>query len=148
MAATRALGGVRPVNRALLEKLVVAAGDKSANVREVAIASLVSAGADADFAKDTILKATEDADPKVRVAATKSLATFKFNEDQMQAGLERGLRDESAEVRARHIENAERFAKVAQVTLAAASCSGRRCGCKRSNYGYSNTREARQKTIR
>ena len=100
MAATRAIGGVRPMNKALLEKLVVATADKSAQVREIAVGSLVDAGTEADFAKETILKATEDAEPKVRAAAIKSLATFKFNEDQMQAGLERGLRDESSEVRA------------------------------------------------
>jgi HEAT repeat protein len=100
LAAARALGGVRPMNKALLERLVVAAADKSASVREIAIASLVTAGTDADFAKETILKATEDVDPKVRAAATKSLATFKFNEDQMQVGLERGLGDVSSDVRA------------------------------------------------
>jgi HEAT repeat protein len=45
------------------------------------------------------LKATEDAEPKVRAAAIKSLATFKYNEKQIQAGLERGLQDESSKVR-------------------------------------------------
>ncbi len=100
MAAARAIGGVRPLNKALLQNLVSAASDKSAQVRAIAIESLVAAENEADFAKETILKATEDAEPKVRAAAIKSLATFKFNEDQMQAGLERGLRDEASEVRA------------------------------------------------
>ncbi len=100
IAATRAIGGIRPMNRALLEQLVRAVADDSAEVREIAVLSLVSAENEADFAKETLLKATEDAESKVRAAAIASLATFKYNEDQMQAALERGLSDQVADVRA------------------------------------------------
>ena len=99
VAATRAIGGVRPINRSLLEHLVRAVSDESAEMREIAVVSLVAAENEADFAKETLLKATEDAEAKVRAAALASLATLKYNEDQMQAALERGLNDKVADVR-------------------------------------------------
>ena len=99
MAATRALGGVRPLNRSILEQLVSALSDKSAAVREIAVTALVVAGNEAAFATDNLLNATEDESPKVRAAAYAALATFKFNEDQMQAALKSGLSDSAAEVR-------------------------------------------------
>ncbi len=99
IAATRALGGVRPRSRTLLETLERATQDKSAAVREIAVAALIDAAKEADFAKETVLKATEDESSLVRAAAYLSLSKFKFNEDQMRLALERGLQDEAAEVR-------------------------------------------------
>ncbi len=99
MAATRALGSVRPLNRALLQKLVSAVEDESAQVREIALASLIAAQREADFTKEIFLKATQDVEPKVRAAALQSLRSFKFTDEQMQQALDRGLVDASPEVR-------------------------------------------------
>ncbi len=99
MSATRALGAVRPLNKSLLQKLVTAVEDESAQVREIAIASLIVAAKDADFTKDTLLKATRDVEPKVRAAALQALRSFKFTDDQIQEVVERSLKDASPEVR-------------------------------------------------
>ena len=99
LAATRALGGVRPSNRSLLQKLVGAVDDKSAQVREIAVTSLIAAAKDADFTKDSILKATHDVEPKVRAVAIQSLRSFKFTDETTQETLDRGLKDTSPEVR-------------------------------------------------
>ena len=117
VAATRAIGGVRPTNRSLLEHLLRAASDKAAEVREIAVKSLVATGIEADFAKDTLLKATEDAEGKVRVAAIGSLATLKYNEDQMQAALERGLSDPVAEVRVATLQALSEMPKLIKLRL-------------------------------
>ena len=99
LAATRALGSVRPSNRALIEKLAAAVKDKSAQVRAVAVTSLIAAGKEADFAKELIFQATQDAEPEVRSAALQSLRSFEFTDEQAQAAVEQGLIDASAEVR-------------------------------------------------
>ncbi len=99
VAATRALGGVRPANNALLQKLVRSAEDKSANVREIAVSSLIAAAKEAEFAKDTMLKATTDVDPNVRAAAMQSFRSFKFTEEQTKLAVDRGLEDLSPDVR-------------------------------------------------
>ena len=99
IAATRALGGVRPLNKALLDKLVSAVEDESAQVREIAITALIAASRDADFTKETFLEATQDVEPKVRAAALQSLRSFKFTDEQMQQALDRGLNDASPAVR-------------------------------------------------
>ena len=99
VAATRALGGVRPPSKALLQKLVSSVEDKSAQVREVAVSSLIVAAKEAEFAKDTMLKATKDVDSIVRAAAIQSLRSFKFTDEQVQATVERGLEDMSPAVR-------------------------------------------------
>ena len=99
LAATRALGGVRPSNRSLLQKLVGAVDDKSAQVREIAVTSLIAAANEADFTKDSILKATHDVEPKVRAVAIQSLRSFKFTDETTQETLDRGLKDTSPEVR-------------------------------------------------
>jgi HEAT repeat protein len=117
MAAARAIGGVRPLKKGLLEQLASAASDKSAQVREIAVGSLVAAGSEADFAKEMILKATEDSELKVRAVAIKSLATLKFNEDQMRAGLERGLGDEASEVRAATLQTLSELPKLLKSRL-------------------------------
>lgn len=99
LAATRALGSVRPSNRSLLQKLVGAVDDKSAQVREIAVTSLIAAANEADFTKDSILKATHDVEPKVRAVAIQSLRSFKFTDETTQETLDRGLKDTSPEVR-------------------------------------------------
>ena len=99
LAATRALGGVRPSNSSLLQKLVGAVDDKSAQVREIAVTSLIAAANEADFTKDAILKATNDVEPKVRAVAIQSLRSFKFTDETTQETLDRGLKDTSPEVR-------------------------------------------------
>lgn len=99
MAATRALGGVRPTNRSLLEKLVVAVEDKSAQVRGIAVLSLIAAANGADFTEESVLKATHDVEPKVRAIAIQSLRNFKFTPETAQETLDRSLKDASPEVR-------------------------------------------------
>jgi len=99
MAATRALGGVRPLNKTLLLKLVSAVEDESSQVREIAVTSLIAASRDADFTKETFLKATQDVEPKVRAAALQSLRSFQFTDEQTQQALDRGLKDASPDVR-------------------------------------------------
>ncbi len=99
VAATRALGGMRPVNTLVLQKLLTAIEDKSAKVREIAITSLVAVAKDADFAKGAILNASKDVDSKVRAAAMQSLVKFKYTDTQSQETLELGLLDTSPDVR-------------------------------------------------
>jgi HEAT repeat protein len=99
LAATRALGGVRPSNGSLLQKLVGAVDDKSAQVREIAVTSLIAAANEADFIKDAVLKATHDVEPKVREAAIQSLRSFKFTDETTRENLDRGLKDASPVVR-------------------------------------------------
>ena len=99
VAATRALGSVRPASNALLQKLMRSAEDKSAKVREIAVSSLIAAAKEAEFAKDTMLKATTDVDPKVRAAAMQSFRSFKFTEEQTKLAVDRGLEDMSPDVR-------------------------------------------------
>ncbi len=99
VAATRALGGVRPVNTLVLQKLLTAIEDQSPKVRAIAIASLVAVAKDADFAKDAVLNASKDVDPKVRAAAMQSLVKFKFADSQANETLELGLIDTSPDVR-------------------------------------------------
>ncbi len=62
----------------------------------IATEALVAIGDEADYAKEDLLKATSDEAVAVRSAAIKALAVFKFNEDQMQASLQKGLQDEAA----------------------------------------------------
>jgi HEAT repeat protein len=99
VAVTRAIGGVRPLRKPLLEKLVTAANDKSAQVRQIAIGALVSAEKEAEFAKDTVRNATDDSEASVRAAAIPGLNVFSYPEEQLQSTLDRGLSDVSPEVR-------------------------------------------------
>ena len=99
VAATRALGGVRPLNKGLLQKLAIAIEDKSAKVREVAVKSLVIASKDAEFIKASILKSTHDTEPCVRAVALQSLRIFKFTDAEIKEAFERCLKDPSPEVR-------------------------------------------------
>ena len=99
VAATRALGSVRPPSKVLLQKLVRSVEDRSAQVREIAVSSLIAAAKEAEFAKDTILKATKDVEPKVRAAAIQSLRSFMFTDEQAQETVDRGLKDMSPDVR-------------------------------------------------
>ena len=99
VAATRALGDVRPVNTLLLQKLKTAIEDGSAKVREIAVTSLIAVAKEADFSKEAILNATKDVDSKVRAAAMQSLVRFKFTDTQSQQTIEMGLIDPSADVR-------------------------------------------------
>lgn len=117
VAATRALGGVRPPSKVLLQKLLGSVQDKSAQVREIAVASLIVAAKDADFAKDTILKATQDVEPKVRAAAIQSLRIFKFTDEQEQQAVDLGLKDISPEVRSSTLTVLSNMPKVLQTRL-------------------------------
>lgn len=100
LAVTRALGGVRPQNLALLETLAGAVADKSPRVREVAINSLIAAGKEATFAKEVLLDATDDVEPNVRAAALHSLQSLQLTDQPAQATIDRGLSDAAPQVRA------------------------------------------------
>lgn len=114
LAATRALGGVRPPNREVLERLSKTAGDPSARVREVAITSLISAGKEADFAREQILSASNDAEPNVRAAALHALPVFDFSDSQATSAIEHGLKDPAPQVRSRALAILSELPKLRQ----------------------------------
>ncbi len=100
MAATRAIGGIRPLNKSLLEILSKAMGDKSPQIRKIAVSAIVTANKEAAFAQNDVLKATQDDAPEVRAEAMQSLSVFEFSPEEIQAALNRGLQDAAAEVKA------------------------------------------------
>ena len=104
VAAVRALGGVRPMNKSVLQWNVQAVQDSSPRVREIAVTALIAVAKEGDLAKNTILhdailKATKDASPEVRAAALQSLGVLKYSESQLTEMIDRGLDDESPDVR-------------------------------------------------
>ncbi len=104
LAAVRALGGVRPMNKTVLQRCAHAVQDPSSRVREIAVTALIAVAKEGEFAKntilhDSILQATKDASPQVRAVALQSLGVLKLSESQTSEMLDRGLNDESPEVR-------------------------------------------------
>ncbi len=67
IAATRALGGVRPFGKRLGEQLMGRLTDTSPRVRLVATDSLVAVGEEAEYAKEDVFRATGDQDSAVVV---------------------------------------------------------------------------------
>ncbi len=117
LAAARAIGGVRPLNKSLLDHLIVAAADQSPRVRAIAVESLVASENETEPVKLTVLKAMEDAEPMVRKAAVKSLASFKYNEDQLNSGIDHGLQDDSSTVRAETLQTLTELPKLLKSRL-------------------------------
>lgn len=103
-ASVRALGGVRPTHRSLLEKVCESIKDPSSPVRRIAIEALIANHKEADFAKDAILASANDVDPEVRAAALRSLVSFRYADEQAIAAIERGLGDASPAVRSGTLE--------------------------------------------
>ncbi len=103
LSSTRALGGMRPAKKIVIDRLQTSCTDSAAKVRQMAIESLVSIGREAEPAKDMILKGMDDAESIVRAAAVTSANKFEYNEDQLKSILDRGLTDQSPDVRSRTI---------------------------------------------
>jgi len=104
LAAARALGGMRPMNKTVLQCIATAVRDPSAQVRELAVVSLMAVSKEGDFAKDTqlnetLLEATKDDSSKVRTVAIQSLRILRLSDAQITETLDRGLSDESSDVR-------------------------------------------------
>jgi HEAT repeat protein len=100
VAAARALGGMRPLNKALVEKLSAAVKDNSPTVRQVAVNALVAANKDAANAKNVLLESTRDDSPEVRTVAIQALPIFDYSPEEIQGVLSRGLSDTSPAVKA------------------------------------------------
>lgn len=104
VAASRALGGMRPMSKSVLQRLAQAVEDPSEKVREVVISSLIAVAKEGSFAKDPgivapVLKATQDAAPNVRAIAIQSLGVLKLSDEQITEIGDRGLLDPSPNVR-------------------------------------------------
>ncbi len=98
-AATRAVGGVRPLNRSLLETLAKGLGDSSPTIRTIAINALMAANKEAAFVQERLLEALQDTAAEVRAAALQSLTIFEFAPEDIQTALSRGLSDSVPVVR-------------------------------------------------
>lgn len=112
IAATRAVGGVRPLDSNSLNHLMRALEDPSARVRETALKSLIDAAELLASAKESISDADRESIPKVisplfndpvpsvRAVAVQSVPYFAFGKESASHSFSLGMRDEFAEVRA------------------------------------------------
>ena len=105
LAAVRALGGMRPMSKSVLESVAHSFEDPSDRVREIAVMALIAVAREGDLKKDdglknTVLKATQDIAPNVRAVATQCLTVLKLSDEQITEVVDRGLQDAAPNVRA------------------------------------------------
>ena len=111
LAATRALGGIQPLNNTLLERLSKLSEDPSAKIRGVAIGSLITAGVETEALKLTLINAMQDVAPSVRAEAIRALPLFSFTDPQIQTAISDALNDEDADVRVNVLETLLQFSE-------------------------------------
>ncbi len=99
LAATRAIGGIQPLDEMLVERLAVACGDSSPTIRIVAATSLIGASAQSESSRAALLAAMRDPDAEVRAASLVALSKVEFSQDEIDAVLDAALVDSSPVVR-------------------------------------------------
>jgi HEAT repeat protein len=109
LAATRALGGIRPLNDMMLVRLSKLSEDPSARIRGVAIGSLITAGVESEALNLTLINAMQDSAPSVRAEAIRALPLFSFTDPQIQTAISDALNDEDADVRVNVLETLLQF---------------------------------------
>ncbi len=104
VSAARALGGMRPMSKTVLQRMTQAMEDPSGQVREVVIGALIAIAKEGDVSKDTAVlaalgKAAQDPSANVRAATMQSLGVMKMSEEQITKLVDLGLHDPSPAVR-------------------------------------------------
>lgn len=99
LAATRAIGGIRPLDDTLHARLAEAVADSSPEVRVVATSALIDAKPSSSSVRESLWRAMQDEEPAVRALAITALPHFEYSDEQIQGALRQGLEDDTSEVR-------------------------------------------------